>query len=282
MKKNRFINKLIGQKFPLFSLAICTLFVLTSCEEDLKIFDTPEGFVQIGSPAERNVGEASGETVNTIIQLAKPNPNGQSVNVSVVGSDPSRYAIDPPLSGNATVNIPAGETSFLIRVTPIDNVFNDGDATVTITLTDSNALPLGIAGEGNFRTSAKITIIDDDCAIDTADTYNVRVFAFGEEAPSHTVALVPVEGTDNQFTVVSVWGPEFVAWATGNPGFSGQFPYPATLTINNDFTLNVTGNAGYATGGSGSYASCNDVFEFTISQALFTTAFTVDIVMTGN
>lgn len=282
MKKNRFINKIIGQKLSVFALAISSLFVITSCEEDLLVFDTPEGFVQIGSPAARNVGEASGETINTTIQLGKPNPNGQTVNLSVTGSDTSRYTIEPQLNGNSSIDIPAGETSFVISVTPVDNVFNDGNATVTISLTDSNSIPIGLAGEGNFRTESVITIVDDDCAIDAAATYNVRVFAFGEEAPSHTVSLVPVVGTDNQFTVVSVWGPEFVAWATGNSGFSGQFPYPATLTINNDFSLDVTGNVGYATGGSGTYASCEDTFEFTISQALFTSNFTVDIVMTGN
>lgn len=282
MKYNRLINKVIVQRLSVFVLAISTMFFVTSCEEDLLVFDTPEGFVQIGSPAARNVGEASGQTINTVIQLGKANPNGQSVTISVVSDDPSRYTIVPQINGTSTIQIPAGETSFTISVTPIDNFDNDGDVTVTFTLTDANTLPLGVGGEGNFRTQAAITIVDDDCAIEVSENYAVTVLAFDEEAPSHTVALVPVAGTDNQFTVVSVWGPEFVAWATGDEGFSGQFPYPATLTINDDFTLDVTGNANYATGGSGSYSSCTDTFEFTITQALFNNPFTVDIIMTGN
>ncbi len=171
MKKSRFINKIVGHRLSFFALAISAMFFVTSCEEDLLLFDTPEGFVQLGTPDARNISENAGEAINTVIQLGQPNPNGQTITVSVVGDDTSRYTIVPPINGNGTIEIPAGETSFVIALTPVDNAASDGDSTVTISLTDSNALPIGIGGEGNLRTQNVITIIDDDCPFDIEDWY---------------------------------------------------------------------------------------------------------------
>ena len=171
-------------KISIFSVCLGLLMLTTSCEEDLLIFDTPDGFVQIGTPAERNVGESTGQTVNTVIQLGKPNPNGQTVNVSVVGDDSNRYEVTPNINGTGTIEIPAGETSFVIAVTPVNNFENDGNSTVTISLTDSNDLPIGIGGEGNFRTTNVITIIDDDCPFDIEEWYgnygSSQTTSFGE------------------------------------------------------------------------------------------------------
>lgn len=201
MKKNRFINKIIGQKLSVFALAISSLFVITSCEEDLLVFDTPEGFVQIGTPAQRNVGESSGQTINAVIQLGKPNPNGQTVTVSVVGDDPARYTVVPQINGTGTIEIPAGETSFVIAVTPVNNFENDGNSNITISLPEANSLPVGIAGEGNFRTQNVITIIDDDCPFDIEEWYgnyaSLQTTSFGEfvEGPTVTASAGPAPNT---------------------------------------------------------------------------------------
>lgn len=149
---------------------------------------------------------------------------------------------------------------------------------VVLTAVDVAGVSIGL-GEDSI-TSYRIST---PCPLLFSDSYNVAVTALGGTAPSHVVQLVPVAGTDNQFTVSSTWGPNFVAWATGNPAYNGQFPYPAIITVNDDLTVDVvgTGNANLA-GGSGTYDSCSNVFLITMTQGLFTTEFTVDLVMTSN
>lgn len=127
-------------------------------------------------------------------------------------------------------------------------------------------------------------LLEKQCPIDSVDfgvNYEISVFAFGEEAPSHTVSLTPVAGAENQWTITSSWGPNFVAWATENPGFNGSYQYSGTLTLNDDLTVEFVGDAGWTAGGTGNFSACSNEFYITLSQSLFTNAFTVDIVMTG-
>ncbi|MCC2589443.1 hypothetical protein [Chryseobacterium sp. MFBS3-17] len=109
--------------------------------------------------------------------------------------------------------------------------------------------------------------------------YNVSVYAFNEFAPAHVQTLTPVAGTDNQFTVVSSWGPDFVAWATGDAGYAGQYLYPGTITINCGDVLFTT-SAGYGSNTVGTYDAATGVIQFDLEQSLFTTAFTTTVTMT--
>lgn len=134
-----------------------------------------------------------------------------------------------------------------------------------------------------YRTSFSLTLVKS-CPFTGLNTtsYNADVFAFGDQAPSHSVTLVPVSGTDNQWTVTSTWGPSFVAWATGNPAYEGQYVYSGTIILNDDFTLTVEGDDAWATGGEGLFSPCAQEFSFTLTQGLFTNPFTVDVVMSPN
>jgi len=148
---------------------------------------------------------------------------------------------------------------------------------VVLSSVDVNGVNIGVDDES--ITSYRIST---PCAINTSANYNIDVSAFGADAPSHSVALTPVVGTNNQFNVTSTWGPNFVGWATGDDSFNGQFPYPGTIVINDDLTVTVISTSGdISSGGTGTYDSCNDVFLITMSQDLFTTDFTVDLVMTA-
>ncbi len=252
---------------------------LSSCEEDLLVYDTDSGFVQVESTS-ASIAEDGGAVTAKVLVGSGKNDSGVTVNfnVTVDGGDASRYTISP---ANGVLEIPAGSFEGEITVTAIDNLNADGDVVLTIDLAESTSIPIGVGGEGKLNTQSVLTIIDNDCPTMIADSYAVRVLAFGDEAPSHNVEMVPVTGTTNQFTVASTWGPNFVGWATGDSGFNGRFLYSATITINDDFTVDVVGNDAWATGGTGTYASCPDEFTFTVTQGLFTNPFTVDIIMTG-
>lgn len=113
-------------------------------------------------------------------------------------------------------------------------------------------------------------------------SYDVTVFAFDDEAPSFSTTLVPVTGAENTWSVTSAWGPEFVAWATGNPIYSNMFLYSATFKIEDDFSVTVVGDDAWATGGTGVFNPCSQEMQVTLTQDLFTTGFTVDVVLTPN
>ncbi|TXJ93231.1 hypothetical protein [Flagellimonas pelagia] len=254
--------------------------LVTSCEknEDPTI-DFGEGYVQLNSTT-GSIPENSSSPIVTTVLLGNDgtNPNGVTVNFTVTSSDDSRFTVTP---SNGTVEIPAGEFSADILVQPLDNLDADGDVEITIELSTSSDLPIGIAGQGLVATSRDIVITDNDCPTVYSSKYAVNVYAFDEEAPSHSVDLVPVPGTDNQFTIESSWGPSFVAWATGSASYEGLYLYSGTITVNDDFTVDFVGDDSWGTGGSGTYTACGDRFEITLTQALFSGGFTVDIVMVG-
>ncbi|WP_318310258.1 hypothetical protein [Flagellimonas crocea] len=270
--------KNIIKKFGILFAGVFLVF--TSCEKnEVPVIDYGEGFVQLNSTT-GSIPENSEDPIVTTVLLGNDgtNPNGVTVNFTVTSSDDSRFTVTP---SNGTIEIPAGEFSADIVIQPVDNLDADGDVEVTLELDAGSDLPIGIAGEGLVATSRSITITDNDCPTVFSSAYSVSVFAFDEEAPSFNVDLIPVDGTDNQFTIESSWGPNFVAWATGDSSYEGQFPYSGTITVNEDFSVDFAGDASWATGGTGTYTACGDRFEITLTQALFSGGFTVDIVMVG-
>lgn len=114
-----------------------------------------------------------------------------------------------------------------------------------------------------------------NCPIDSTTfplTYNVDVYAFNEDAPSHIQTFVPVAGTDNKFKVASAWGPNFVAWATGNNSNAGKYLYKGTLTINCT-EVTYVGDDAWAPGGEGTYNPITGVIYLELDQALFSDVF---------
>jgi hypothetical protein len=269
-------------------ILFASLGLLTSCEEDLVIFDEGDGFIS-NEVASASTAEDGGPMSTTISLGTGSNESGVSVNFDVVieSGDASRFNITP---SNGVLEIPAGEFSGEIVVEPIDNIDADGNVVIRVELSESNALPVGTAGLGLERTTTVFTITDNDCPTEISDSYSVEVFALDDEAPSHTVDFVPVPGTDNQWTIASSWGPEFVDWTQGGGGgFSGLYLYPGTIILNEDFTVDFVGDptqegypAEFYPGGSGTYSACDNQFTITLQNGVFTSGFPVDIVMTGN
>jgi hypothetical protein len=145
------------------SIIVLALVAFTSCEEDLLVYDTPAGFIQLSA----ETGSITEDTVDPIVTQvligSGTNESGITVNFTVTSSDPSRFTVSPT---TGSIDIPAGEFSADIAITAIDNIAADGDVDVVIELSSGNSLPIGIGGEGNFNTSRTVTIIDNDCPVD--------------------------------------------------------------------------------------------------------------------
>lgn len=251
---------------------------VASCDDaENPLYVPQDNFVQMETRTASTAEDGDPMTLNVALGSVD-NPNGTSVNFDVIISsgDASRFNIEP---SNGILEIPAGEFTGQITVTPIDNLENDGNVNLSIELVPTDNLKVGVAGNGFEKTAASLVINDNDCPTEISEEYGVDVFALGGQAPSHDVEFVPVDGSDNQWTITSSWGPNFVGWATGNAGFNGQFVYAGTVTLNDDFTVDFEGTNGT---GTGTYSACDDRFEITITQNVFTTDFTVDLVMTGN
>lgn len=194
--------------------------VTTSCEEDLIIFDTPNGFLQVNA-ATGTKAENDPEPIITRVLLGRSsNPSDITVNFQVNSPDPSRYTFSP---ASGQVVIPAGEFTAEISLTAINNFDSDGDVDVEIVLLESQGIPVGIGGEGINLVKRVITISDDDCPLEINDwvgTYSVfENFTGGGNAPlglnnffgeSYQVqaALVPNDVTNAK-----------VVW-TNSPGFN--------------------------------------------------------------
>ena len=70
------------------------------------------------------------------------------------------------------------------------------------------------------------------------------------------------------FDANSLWG-DWVAWAYGNPAYAGLYQYPATVTLNEDFSVDVSSEEFYSLNGSGSFDPCTGIFSLTVDTNLF-------------
>ncbi|MFY0630745.1 MAG: hypothetical protein JXR05_10210 [Flavobacteriaceae bacterium] len=259
-------------------IMLLSLFAFASCESDTEI-DTPSygnsNWIQFESET-ASVTEAN--TINVPVLLASANnASGVTVTFTVTSDATDRFNV----TQTGTLEIPAGEFAGNIEIIPVDDNLVNGDATLTIALSNTD-VGVGLGGEGVRFHETVVTVVDDDCIPAPSTSYSAAVRAFNDNAPAYDATLTLVPGTTNEYAIDSAWGPDFVGWATGDPSFNGSFPYPARIIINNDLTITIVGSAGYASGGTGTYDSCGDVFSYTLTQGLFSNPFTVDVVLTAN
>ena len=135
---------------------------------------------------------------------------------------------------------------------------------------ESSAVALAV-----FKNNFAVTMVLS-CQVDLATfplTYDVEVYAFDEQADSHVQTFTVVTGQENSFKVNSMWGVNFVAWATGSASYAGQFVYPATIVINCDNTVDVITTGTQFLGGSGTYDPATGVIDVVIAQGVFTAPF---------
>ncbi len=157
-----------------------SLFLFASCEEDLTIYEEGDGFVQLATTSSVSFEEGDSAVSTSVILGASENPSGVTVTFTVTSSDPSRYTVEP---ASGTLEIPAGEFSADIVITPIENILVDGDVELVIELTSGSSRAIGIGGEGLQSTSRTVVLVDNDCPVDTNQfigTYSVdEVFTAG-------------------------------------------------------------------------------------------------------
>lgn len=122
-------------------------------------------------------------------------------------------------------------------------------------------------------------VMNQSCPKEADGTYTGTT-AIGDNAVSSGFDVELEEVDVNVYQVDNAWG-DFVAAATGDPGFAGQFPYTGTLEIACDNTVEFIGEAPLS-GGEGTYDEETGVIVLTLNQALFENDFQVTVTLTPN
>lgn len=267
------------KKFLLkFSIVAVLIATLSSCEEDTVIFNGT------GSDALAAFATARGSfpvkdatsTGIIVVNVSDVSPNDRAIVVSV---DPSTTALPSEYEiVTSTLIIPANSYNGQVVVESNYDILEDGVV---------KKLVLKLESVGDAVISPELFSLDifKSCQVDLEQfplTYNVEVYAFGEQAPSHTQTLTVLDTAENTFRATSVWGPTFVAWATNDPSYEGQFLYPANIVINCDNSVDVVTTGTQFLGGSGTYDPASGIIDVTITQGIFSTPFDTQVIFIPN
>lgn len=176
---------------------------------------------------------------------------------------------------SSTFTIPAGEFVGTIAIKGAYDALPSDYSNRVIVLDLVDVQDKDVVNEQKTRA---IVTVYRSCIQEPASNFTGTITSSpGNATPAFSVELEQVDGVDNTWTAENIWG-DFVATATGDPGYAGSYPYPAQIKINCDNTVNVYGtNTQYGTriGNTGTYNPTSGVLTFTFGQALFQDAFTV-------
>jgi hypothetical protein len=184
------------------------------------------------------------------------------------------------ISQTGIAHIPANTTTGNI-VLNFNDVALPGALEFKITLTGTNKSNITIGLDGDSRIVSQTVRV---CPVNYSTSYagSSELSDRSGAGPDFNVALVPVEGTNNQFTLSTVWGDNFVATLTNDPRDNGQFLYPVTLTVKPDGNVVIDTDVNYGNGGVGTYDACSNTFRLNVDQSIFDNPFSVDVVLAGN
>jgi len=257
------------------SVIVFAAAVLTSCEEDKVVlsnnaqalagFNRTSGNLTAADPAEFDypnmieieVGLTTKSNTDRVIQI--------EVNEALSNALPSQYTID-----ESTFVVPAGQYTGKVKVRAnYDALPVTGKMTLILDL-------LEIQGQDRLdeQRDRFIVSIYRVCPRDLPSNYVAFVTgSVGAATPQFNAVLVPTGGIA-EYSVSNLWG-NFVAGATGDNSYNGQFKYPGILTINCDNTIDIVGSGDDTrfTGGTGIFDPNTNEFEIYLNQTLFSNPF---------
>lgn len=260
-------------------LLTATAFLTTSCEEDTVVYDGSNPAAWFKKDSQVLAVTETSDVATIEVMATNAVDHDRTISVSVDELETSltsdQYSID-----QSTLVIPAGEYFGEIKV------HGNFDA-LDLGVTERLELHLD-AVDGTTIGSPNIIKVDvfKTCPIvidNIGTSYTATVSAFGEDAPT----FVPnVTKNGNVLTFDSMWGPDFVAWATGDSSYSGQYVWPGKMTIDatsGSADIVTTSDASAYPPSSGQYNACTGVITYTLNEGLFSgDPFTTDVTLTPN
>jgi len=251
-------------------------------------FDGAQIAADYGAPATVIYGTSVSQIVLPVEVNVPINSNGTEVSYTINDISGNSTSIIPVRSGVVSIfKNDVGEV--LLRDNLVIDINNAGTLTSTaefnITLTGTNRPNVSVGlSDASIPTVIRFRV----CLFNVGLNYNATAVAStGFAGPEFVQTLVPVVGTTNQFTVATVWGTTFFPCFIGNcNNVAAIRRWPAIFTINDNFTVTVTGNDPafpnrYPTS-LGTYDPCTDTFNIpALNQAVLTSnQFTTNVTYT--
>ncbi len=199
--------------------------------------------------------------------------------VEVISDNPPEVS-----TGNFTTSVRAGDLETQITYDLDPTILSPYTLQFTITNTSNPDVIVGLEGDNPIIHTLEV------CPDVLPLAYTGVAFIGDSQINMFDVVLTRT-GDCSVYEMNSAWGTNFVAEATGDPSFDGQFIYPANLTLNADLSLSITGvgdNANLLPGSVSDEDSTNGnsfdfdsgVITYTLSQGLFGSPFVVDVILT--
>lgn len=267
----------------LFYTFISALFIFSfaSCEPDtgdesyMKNRETIAGFTASSATIFATAEGANSYSLS--VAISKQSSSDVSFDISM--SDSSTAAADDYTMSASSVTVKAGELSgSLDIIADFDNASFDGK-TLILDLTASAGVFVGTVGSISIEIVKSCPIPDSLPSSWTAELGTVDLGAAVGELASFTPTFTETPADDGlSYSVDNAWG-EFVDEVT-TADLSGQYPYPGVLTVNSDGTVDFVGDNTWGPGGTGIYDACTGVITLKLTQGLFTSSFTADVVYT--
>ncbi len=266
---------------------VCALLLVLGfgcSESDGRFQDVPtSGWVEFTPPTAARTISSLTTDISLPVSINVPQyPNGLNVNYSLVAVQGD---FTPYVSTTGSMYVEPVDDRFPfptidLTFSNLDNVADLVIFDVVLQSVDQDGVTVG--ADENSITSYRITI---PCSVNVGTAYNASVYSdelglddTNNEDYAYTANLTQLSATS--WSIDSAWGPNFVANLTGNPAYQGQLVYNGTLTLNANGSVTMTGTSPNRPGGTGTYDPCSDTFVLNLTQATFTTAFTVRTVLT--
>ncbi len=164
----------MGTNFKYYIGLFIGLAFLISCDEDETTYEPlsypANAFISIPT-SEYSILEDSATPIEIKVEYANSSSAHNSTVTSgfTITSDDAVEGVDYTIVDNkSSVRFTNGDFVDYIQIQPLDNGLQDGDKTLTLTLDNGNVTVGYPDGSGN-KSSATITLLDDDCDIVLAD-----------------------------------------------------------------------------------------------------------------
>jgi hypothetical protein len=216
------------------------------------------------------------------------------LNVDINDSDTEISYTVEVISGNApetnvgtfTAVVPSGALNTEIDYDIDSSIETNYTLQFTIIDTSNPDVIVGLEGDNPIIYTLEV------CSNEFPLSWTGNAFFDGGSDPVNTfdMTLTPT-GNPGEYDIDTAWGPDYVALLAQNPALEGQFLYAGVLTINPDNSISIVGNdpslfpgtvtAAESTSGN-EFDPCASELRYTLSQALFTGDFVVNVVLSAN
>jgi len=263
---------------------ICTATLFVSCElnnaneGDYDGTNPRSGWIEFVETSNQVLNTAGRVTIPVDLQVDINDTNTQfDYSIEVIDGDGTGVQV-----GTFTDVVPANTLEAIIEFDVDASISTTYTLKFTILSTSNPEVIVGLEGDNPIEYELLV------CANVFPLAWTGNAFIDGTEINTFDMTLTET-GNPGEYTISSAWGTNFVAEATGNPDFDGQFIYDGTFTLTSDNVVTIVGSdpslfpgtvSNDASTNGNQFDPCTGTLTYTLQQALFGGDFVVDVILT--